>query len=191
MLSSLFSKPDLLKTFVPLSETGKAYLEILLVNGKTSKVEGRGFFNDADFLVEACRGLVGRFNFCLSNYAYTQAQIPTRASYNQFDRTMADFPGQDQARAHSLSLAMLFKPDLIREMAVQSNHGTTGDPFLNIVYQIDGILGRLGLKSYSVDYFLTGVVLRFWAPAALQRRPLNKLTLARPRANCWKRWKRR
>ncbi|GEM_PF-2166470 len=177
MLSSLFSKPDLLKTFIPLSETGKAYLEILLVNGKTSKVEGRGFFNDPDFLLEACRGLVGRYNFCLSNFAYTQAQIPTRASYNQFDRALADFPGQDQARAHSFSIAMLFKPDLIREMSTQSSQGQTSDQFLNIIYQIDGILGRLGIKSYSVDYFLTGVVLRLWAPAALQRRPMTKASL--------------
>jgi hypothetical protein len=176
MLSSLFSKPDLLKSFLPLSETGKAYLEIMLVNGKTSKVEGRGFFNDVDFLLEACRGLVGRYNFCLSNYAYTQAQIPTRGSYNQFDRALADFPGQDQARAHSLSLCMLFKPDLIKEMSRQSAQGSP-DQFLNIIYQIDGILGRLGIKSYSVDYFLTGVVIRLWAPTALLRRPLTKHAL--------------
>ncbi|MDB5106858.1 MAG: hypothetical protein JWP91_4547 [Fibrobacteres bacterium] len=180
MLSSLFSKTDLLKTFVPLSETGKAYLEIMLVNAKTSKPEGRGFFNDADFLLEACRGLVGRYNFCLSNFAYTQAQIPTRASYNQFDRTLGEFPGQDQARVHSITMAMLFKPDLIHEMSLQignGGNGSNGGQFLNISYQIDAILGRLGIKSYSLDYFLTGAVVRLWAPAALQRRPLNKGTL--------------
>lgn len=173
MHSSLFSKPDLLKTFEPLSDMGKAYLEILLVNAKTNKVEGRGFFNDPDFLLEACRGLVGRCNFCLTNFAYNQAQIPTRAAYNQFDRTLADFPGQDQARAHSLSLCLLFKPDLIQEMTA-SHHGQA----VNFVDEIESILGRIGAKCYSLDYFLTGVAVRLWAPTALQRRPLSKPGLA-------------
>lgn len=174
MFSSLFSKPDLLKTFAPLSDSGKAYLEVMLINGKTSKVEGRGFFNDADFLLEACRGLVGRYNFSLSNYAYTQAQIPTRPSYNQFDRALVELPAQEQARAHSLSLVALFKPDLIRELYVQ---GGNNEQLVNIVYQIDSILGRMGIRSYSLDYFLTGITVRIWAPGALQRRPLVKMTL--------------
>lgn len=174
MFSSLFSKPDLIKTFAPLSDSGKAYLEVLLINGKTSKVEGRGFFNDADFLLEACRGLVGRCNFCLSNFAYTQAQIPSRTSYNQFDRAVLDFPGQDQARAHSLSLVVVFKPDLIRELYIQ---GGNTDQLTNIVYEIDTILGRLDIRKYSLDYFLTGITVRIWAPAALQRRQLVKMTL--------------
>ena len=175
MLSSLFSKPDLIKTFTPLSDGGKAYLEIMLVNNKSNKVEGRGFFNDPDFLLEACRGLVGRFNFCLSNFAYTQAQIPTRASYNQFDRSLADLPAQEQARAHSFSFGLLFKPELIQEMTA---NGANHEQVMAIVYQIDTMLGRVGIKSYSMDYFLTGVVLRMWAPAALQRRPQVKQSLA-------------
>jgi hypothetical protein len=175
MLSSLFSKPDLVKTFAPLSEGGKAYLEVMLVNGKTSKVEGRGFFNDPDFLLEACRGLVGRYNFSLSNFAYTQAQIPTRASYNQFDRTLADLPAQEQARAHSFSIVVLFKPELIQEM---SSQGANHEQVVNIAFQIGTILGRIGIKSYGMDYFLTGVVLRIWAPNAMQRRPLVKSALA-------------
>ncbi|HKP98446.1 MAG TPA: hypothetical protein VJ385_22135, partial [Fibrobacteria bacterium] len=174
MFSSLFSKPDLLKTFVPLSDSGKAYLEVMLVNAKTSKVEGRGFFNDADFLLEACRGLVGRYNFCLSNYAYTQAQIPTRPSYNQFDRSLVELPVQDQARAHSLSLVVLFKPDLIRELYIQ---GGNADQLANIVYEIDSILGRMDIRKYSLDYFLTGITVRIWAPGALRRRPLVRTTL--------------
>lgn len=174
MISSLFSKPDLIKTFQPLSDSGKAYLEIQLVNPATGKTEGRGFFNDPDFLLEACRGLVGRSNFCLSNYAYTQAQIPTRTSYNQFDRTLADSPTQAAARAHSLSLLMLFKPELIRETAAQQGQA---DQYLGILYQIDGILARMNIKCYSMDYFLTGVVLRFWPQGALHKRPLNKSTL--------------
>lgn len=175
MLSSLFSKPDLLKTFTPLSESGKAYLEILLVNSKTNKPEGRGYFNDPDFLLEACRGLVGRYNFCMSNFAFNQAQIPTRAAYNQFDRALVESPAQEQARAHSFSIVMLFKPELIQEM---TKPGTTHEQAMGFVYQIDSILGRIGVKSYSMDYFLTGVVLRIWAPAALQRRPLVKSSLA-------------
>jgi hypothetical protein len=174
MHSSLFSKPDLLKTFTPLSEGGKAYLEILLVNPKANKVEGRGFFNDPDFLLEACRGLVGRSNFCLSNFAYNQAQIP-RAAYNQFDRALAEFPGQDQARAHSLSFCLLFKPELIQEMTAPGTHPAEA---LNFVKEIESILGRIGAQRYSLDYFLTGVAVRLWAPAALQRRPLSKPGLA-------------
>lgn len=175
MHSSLFSRPELLKTFTPLSESGKAYLEVLLVNAKANKVEGRGFFNDPDFLLEACRGLVGRCNFCLSNFAYNQAQIPTRAAYNQFDRTLADFPGQEQARAHSLSFCLLFKPELIREMTAP---GANAAAMGNFVNAIESILSRIGAQRYSLDYFLTGVAVRFWAPAAMQRRPLAKLGLA-------------
>lgn len=177
MHSSLFSKPDLLKTFMPLSDNGKAYLEILLVHAKTNKPEGRGFFNDPDFLLEACRGLVGRYNFCLSNFAYNQAQIPTRAAYNQFDRGLAEFPGQDQARAHSFSFCFLFKPDLIQEMTAAGAH-PSGQ--VNFVGEIESILARLGAKRYGMDYFLTGVAVRMWAPVALQKRPLSKpaLTLA-------------
>jgi hypothetical protein len=174
MFSTLFSKPDLVKTFVPLSDNGKAYLEVMLINNKTDRVEGRGFFNDADFLLDACRGLVGRYNFSLSNYAYTQAQIPTRPSYNQFDRTLLDLPVQDSARVHSLSIVFLFTPDLIRELYVQ---GGNNDQLVNIVYQIDSILGRMGIRNYSLDYFLTGISVRIWAPGALQRRPLVKMTL--------------
>src|SRR5690606_26390028 len=111
MSSSLFGKDDLLKTFQPLSESGKAYLEIQLINPKSGKAEGRGFFNDADFLLEACRSMVGRYNFSLSNFAFNQAQIPTRGSYNQFDRALSESPTQDQARAHSLSLLLLLTPD--------------------------------------------------------------------------------
>jgi hypothetical protein len=177
MHSSLFSKPDLLKTFMPLSDEGKSYLEILLVNAKANKAEGRGFFNDPDFLLEACRGLVGRYNFCLSNFAYNQAQIPTRAAYNQFDRSLSDFPGQDQARAHSFSLSFLFKPELIQEMTAPGQHPSEA---VNFVKEIEGILARIGAKRYGMDYFLTGVAVRMWAPVAMHKRPLSKpaLTLA-------------
>ena len=174
MISSPYSRQDLLKTFMPLSESGKAYLEVLLVNPKTSKPEGRGYFNDLDFLLEASGPHVGRYNFCLSNFAYAPEQIPTRASCNQFDRTLPDV-GQENGRAHSLSVALLFKPDLIREMGEQAGGN---EQFLGIVYQIDGILGRLGLKSFSLDYFLTGMVARFCPAGALQRRPLGKTALA-------------
>jgi hypothetical protein len=174
MTSAPYSRQDLLKTFMPLSESGKSYLEILLVNPKTSKPEGRGYFNDLDFLLEASGPHVGRYNFCLSNFAYAPEQIPTRASCNQFDRTLQD-GGQEKGRAHSLSVALLFKPDLIREMGEQTGGN---DQFLGIVYQIDGILGRLGLKSFSLDYFLTGMVARFCPAGALQRRPLGKTALA-------------
>jgi hypothetical protein len=174
MMTSMYSKQDLLKTFVPLSDAGKSFLEVLLVNPKSSKIEGRGFFNDSDFLGEACNPLVGRFNFCLSNFAFAAEQVPTRGSYNQFDRNLPDSGLQEQARAHSISIVMLFKPDLIREMASQSGNG---DQFLNIVYQIDAILGRLGIKSFSLDYFLTGMVARFRPANLLQRRPLNRQAL--------------
>lgn len=175
MISSLYSRQDLLKTFVPLSDSGKAFLEVMLVNPKTSKPEGRGFFNDLDFLLEACNAHVGRYNFCLSNFVYTPELIPTRGSCNQFDRTLLDGGLQDKARAHSLSVILFFKPDLIREMSDQPGGG---DQFLNIVYQVDGILGRLGIKNYSMDYFLTGMVVRFCPQATLQHRPLNRTALA-------------
>jgi hypothetical protein len=175
MMTSIFSKPDLLKTFLPLSESGNTFLEIMLVNPKTSKAEGRGFFNDTDFLLEACKPLIGRYNFCLSNFGFAQEQIPTRGSYNQFDRALTDMAIQDQARVHSISIAMLFKPELIREMTSQAGNV---DQFQNIIYQIDAILSRMGMKSYSVDYFLTGVVLRFWPAGTLRARTLNKAALA-------------
>jgi hypothetical protein len=174
MITSIFSKQDLLKTFLPLSDAGKNFLEILLVNPKSSKVEGRGFFNDSDFLLEACKPLVGRYNFCLTNFGFSQDKIPTRESFNQFDRTLLDPAIQDQSRVHSLSIAILFKPELIREMNNQT--GNT-DHFMAIIYQIDAISSRLNLKSYSIDYFLTGVVLRFWPVNALRQRPLNKAAL--------------
>ena len=175
MITATISKQDLLKTFLPLSESGKNFLEVMLVNPKTSKVEGRGFFNDSDFLLDACMPLMGRFNFCLSNFSLTQQQVPTRASYNQFDRTLLDPVIQDHARVHSLSMAMLFKPELIREMSAQAGNS---DQFLNIISQIAAIFSRLGIKTYSLDYFLTGVVLRFWPSATLKQRPLNKAALA-------------
>lgn len=174
MITSQFSKQDLLKTFLPLSDGGKTFLEFMLVNPKTSKVEGRGFFNDSDFLMEACKPLIGRFNFCLSNFGFPQEQIPTRGSYNQFDRSLLDAAIQDQARVHSISVAMLFKPELIREMTAQ---GGNADQFLNIMNQIDSILSRLSIRSYSIDYFLTGMILRFWPTGALHSRPLNKAAL--------------
>lgn len=160
---------------MPLSESGKAFLEVMLVNPKTSKPEGRGYFNDLDFLLEACNAQIGRYNFCLSNFAYAPEQVPTRNSCNQFDRTLLDGGLQEKARAHSLSLVLFFKPDLIREMTEQA---AGGDQFLNIVYQVDAILSRLGIKSYSLDYFLTGMTARFCPYAALQRRPLGKTALA-------------
>lgn len=175
MHASLFSKSDLLKTFLPLSENGRSYLEILLVNPKSNSVEGRGFFNDPDFLAEACHGLVGRSNFCLSNFAYNQAQIPSRSAYNQFDHGLAEFSGQDQARAHSLSFCLLFTPELVREMSVP---GTAPGEGVNFVQDINSILARIGTKHYSLDYFLTGVVVRVWAPEAMQRRPLSRPGLA-------------
>lgn len=174
MISSLYSRPDLLKTFIPLSDSGKTFLEVMLVNPRTAKVEGRGFFNDLDFLLEACAAHLGRYNFCLSNFAYAPEQVPTRNSCNQFDRTLLEPALQEKARAHSLSLVLLFKPDLIREMAGQAGGS---DQFLNIIFQIEGILGRLGIKSYGIDYFLTGVVVRFRPAATLARRPLNKTAL--------------
>jgi hypothetical protein len=174
MIGSLHSRQDLLKTFAPLSESGKAYLEVALVNPKTSKAEGRGFFNDVDFLLEACTPHVGRYNFCLSNFAYAPEQVPTRASCNQFDRTLIDGGLQESARAHSLTAVFLFKPDLVREM--QERGG--GDHFLHIVYQLDAILGRLGIKTYGMDYFLTGMVARFLPYGLLQERPMGRAALA-------------
>jgi hypothetical protein len=174
MISSSFSRQDLLKTFMPLSDSGKAFLEVLLVSPRTAKAEGRGFFNDLDFLLEACNAHVGRYNFCLSNFAYAPEQIPTRNSCNQFDRALAESSLQEKARAHSLSLVLLFKPDLIREMGEQAGGP---DLFLNIIYQVDGILGRLGIKNYSIDYFLTGVVVRFCPAGTLAHRPLHKAAL--------------
>jgi hypothetical protein len=175
MISSPFSRQDLLKTFMPLSESGKAFLEVMLVNPRTSKAEGRGYFNDLDFLLEACNAHVGRYNFCLSNFAYAPEQIPTRNSCNQFDRALLEGGLQEKARAHSLSMVLLFKPDLIREMADQAGGA---DQFLKIIYQIDGLMGRLGIKSFSIDYFHSGAVVRFCPAATLQRRPLNKAGLA-------------
>lgn len=175
MITSIFNKPDLLKTFLPLTESGKTFLEFLLVNPKTATVEGRGFFNDVDFLIDSCKPLIGRYNFCLSHFGFPQAEIPTRAAYNQFDRTLMDATYQDQARVHSLSLAMLFKPELIREMSGQTSNV---DHFQNIVNQINVIFSRLGLKTYSIDYFLTGVTLRFCPTETLRQRPLNKAALS-------------
>ena len=175
MITSQYSKQDLLKSFLPLSDSGKAFLEIMLVNPKSSTIEGRGFFNDTDFLLEACNPQFGRYNFCISNFAYAADQIPTRNSYNQFDRAYLDAGLQEHARAHSLSLVVFFKPDLIREISSQSGNS---DYLMNVVYQVDDILGRLKVKSYCLDYFLTGLVLRFNPSALLQRRPLNKSALA-------------
>jgi hypothetical protein len=174
MNTSIYSKPDLLKTFLPLAEGGKNFLEILLINPKTSKIEGRGFFNDSDFLLEASKPLLGRYNFSLSNFGFTQEQIPTRASLNQFDRSLIDSNIQDKARVHSLTLGMLFKPELIREMTTQ---GGNADQFLNIINQISTLFSRLGIKSFTLDYFLIGVVLRFRPSGALHQRPLNKAAL--------------
>ena len=126
---------------------GKAYLEVMLVNAKTNRVEGRGFFNDPDFLLEACRGLVGRYNFCLSNFAYNQAQIPTRAAYNQFDRALSEFPGQEQARAHSFTFCLLFKPELIQEMTAPGTHPAQA---VNFVHEIESILSRSAPETSCV-----------------------------------------
>ena len=174
MIAANFSKQDLLKTFLPLSDGGKTFLEILLVNPKTMKVEGRGFFNDVDFLLDTCKPLVGRFNFCLSNFGFPQDKIPSRGAFNQFDRTLLDSSFQDQAKAHSLTVALLFKPELIREMTEQ---GLSSDQFLNIKYQIDAIFNRLNISNYSLDYFLTGVALRFRPAETLHQHPLNKAAL--------------
>src|SRR5690606_12783760 len=73
MSSSLFGKDDLLKTFQPLSESGKAYLEIQMINHKSGKAEGRGYFNYADFLLEACMSMEGRYNFSMVIFVLTQA----------------------------------------------------------------------------------------------------------------------
>lgn len=174
MTTANISKQDLLKTFLPLADSGKTFLEILLVNPKSMKVEGRGFFNDVDFLMDTCKPLLGRFNFCLSNFGFSHDKIPSRGALNQFDRTLLDSSLQDQAKVHSLSIAMLFKPELIREMNEQ---GVSLDQFLNIKYQIDSIFSRLNISNYGLDYFLSGVVLRFRPAEALQQRPLNKAAL--------------
>lgn len=173
MNSPLINKQELLKSFLPLSEAGKNFLEVVLVSPKIAKVEGRGFFNDTDFLMEASKPLVGRFNFCLTNYAYSQEQIPTRAAYNQFDRSLLDSAHQENSRAHSLSLSLLFRTELIRELST-----TTGeDPLSSLLRQVDAVMGRMNIKNYCLDYFLTGVTARCWAPGALAQRPLNRNAL--------------
>lgn len=156
MIQTSFNKTDLLKAFVPLSQNGQTYLELMLVNPKTQKVEGRGFFNDPDFLLEAGSMVAGRYNITLSSFAYAADAIPGRQAFNQFDRTLIEGHHQEKGIPHSLSIAFAFKPDLFRELdPAKGNH------VLQVVYLIDGILGRIPLKTFSLDFGGQSMTARF------------------------------
>jgi len=156
MLQTLFHKTDLLKSFVPLSQNGQTCLEILLIQPKTQKVEGRGFFNDPDFVLEACGQLAGRYQFALSPYAFQPESIANRQAYNQFDRSFLDGKHQDQGIPHSLSVSFQFKPELYQDLdPAKGNH------ILQVVYLIDGILERIPLKTFCLDFAATAMTARF------------------------------
>jgi hypothetical protein len=156
MSPTLFHKSDLLKAFLPLSQNSQICLEVLLIHPKTLRVEGRGFFNDPDFVLEACSPLVGRYNFALSPFGYAAESVPSRQAYNQFDRGLLDGTHQDQGMPHSLSVSFQFKPDLFRELdPAKGNH------VLQVVYLIDGILGRIPLKTFSLDFGVNSMTARF------------------------------
>jgi hypothetical protein len=156
LIQTLFNKNDLLKAFLPLSQGGQIYLELLLINPKNHQVEGRGFFNDPDFVVEACTPVFGRFQIALSPYAYAPDSIPSRQAYNQFDRSLQNQIHQEKGIPHSISVAFQFKNELYQELdPAKGNH------VMQVVYLIDTILGRIPLKSFSLDFGGTSMTARF------------------------------
>ncbi len=171
-------KQVLLNAFIPLSENGKKILEVLLISPKNGNVEGRGFFNDPDFLIEACTPFIGRYNFSLSAFAYSPEKVAGRIAINKIDRGLVEPKIQELGEAHSLSLHLMFKPELMREMTAFSENNGGADYSLQIVYQIQHIFERLQLHTYVLDYFFTGMVVRFNPVRELQKYRLNKSTWA-------------
>jgi hypothetical protein len=175
MISTLFNKQDIATAFETLSSNRKMVLEVLLVQPKTGRVEGRGFFNDSDFLCEGVNSFLGRYNFALSPFAYLPDQIPSRNSYNQFDRALGETVAQDRGIAHSLTLGFFFKPDTVKEM---ENAPDLRQGILQTAYQVGAILDRMGLKTYSLEYnpqFLTARFIPAAMPADFKRPQLAKL----------------
>ncbi len=165
MLSSVFNKQELTATFDALSLQGQSLIEVALFNPSTLKSEGRGFFNDSDFLCEAANPHLGRFNFGITPFAYAPDRLPSRSSYNQFDRSLIDH-NTESSRVHSATLSFCFRPDALREL------GAAPDPQQGVVqmaYAVTGILERLGLHSFSLEYNPTTLVVRF-LPRLLQNR---------------------
>ncbi len=165
MLQTLFHKTDLMKAFAPLSQNGQVCLETLLIHPKTLRVEGRGFFNDPDFVLEACTPLAGRYNFGLSPFSYSPDRVPSRQAYNQFDRNLLEAQHQEHGNPHSLTVSFQFKPDLFRELdPAKGNH------VLQVVYLIDAILERIPLKTFSLDFGGNAMTARF-LPACASHYP--------------------
>ncbi len=170
-MTSLFDRQTLLQTFLPLSDSGKKCLEIILVHPDTQKSTGRGFFNDPDFLLEACRPFAGHFNFALSNFAYTAESIPETVGLNRFDRSsLLDDSHQHQGRAHSLTLQWLLKPEYLHNVESQFD---PPEQILQIGYAIGQVMARLQSTRHTLDFFQTGMVLRIM-PAFMQEKAVNK-----------------
>ena len=158
MISNLFNKSEMGAVFDLLSHQHKLLLEIQLINPKNHKTEGRGFFNDVDFLCEAASVHLGRFNFALTPYAYSPDHIPSRSSYNQFDRAMVEANPESWSRPHSLTVIFAFQPEALREI---ENNLDPQQGIVQMAYQIGAIMERLHIQSFSLEYNPLSITARF------------------------------
>jgi hypothetical protein len=140
------------------------------------EIEGRGFFNDVDFLLEAAMPLLGRFNFGITPFGFPTDTLPSRNAFNQFDRTLIDSSFQDAGRPHSLAFSFLFKPETCRELKASPDPRQFA---LQLAYQVQGVLGRLGLKNFELDYTPLGFTSRFQPLLLQMRKDIQKPELKR------------
>ncbi len=174
--TTLFHRKEIEGLFTSLLSETNDLLEITLHHPRSQDVEGRGFFNDVDFLVEAATPLLGRYNFGITPFGFPADSLPSRGCFNQFDRTLLDSGFQDHGRPHSLAFTFLFKPESARELAVSVDARQTA---LDMAYQVQGILGRLGLKNYELDYCPLGLTVRFQPLLLQMRKDVRKTELKR------------
>lgn len=174
--TTLLHRKEIESLFASLLSETNDLLEITLHHPRSLDVEGRGFFNDIDFLVEAATPLLGRFNFGISPFGYPADSLPSRGCFNQFDRTLIDGGFQESGRPHSLAFTFLFKPETARDLAAAAD---TRQMALELAYQVQGILGRLGLKNYELDYCPLGLTVRFQPLLLQMRKDVRKTELKR------------
>ncbi len=141
--------------FTPLSLEGHRFLQFHLLSPENFQIEGIGFFNDLDFLLEASSAMQGRFNVSLSDLALPKGQSPSGNCFNRFDRLLKISP--PGLVPHSFSVLFLFKDPMLKEI----ENLKALEAFELTSKLVGKILGRLKVSDYGLEFFGQGISARF------------------------------